>query len=109
MQRPGLLTVNRDSRRNVKLLARRRSGTWPTCAEHCHIRCRSRRAFLEATTKLVSRTDTYSSDIQLHEKVFTRATAARSDGPYLSTYYRRCAGYQVSVCVLRFSCVGVPI
>ena len=29
MQRPGLLTVNRNSRRNVELVARRRSGTWP--------------------------------------------------------------------------------
>ena len=29
IQRPGLLTVNRDSRRNVELVARRRSGTWP--------------------------------------------------------------------------------
>ena len=29
MQRPGLLTVNRDSRRNVELVARHRSGTWP--------------------------------------------------------------------------------
>ena len=53
-------------------------------------------------------TDRYSSDIQLHGKVFTRATAARSDGSYLSMYYRRCAGYQVSVCVLRFSYVGGP-
>ena len=57
MQRPCLLTVNRDSRRNVELLARRRSDTWPDCAEHCHIWCRSRQAFLEATTSLVSRTD----------------------------------------------------
>ena len=29
MQRPGLLTVNRDSYRIVELVARRRSDTWP--------------------------------------------------------------------------------
>ena len=34
MQRPGLLTVNRDSRRNVELVARRLSGTWPRLVQN---------------------------------------------------------------------------
>ena len=34
MQGPGLLTVNRHSRRNVELVARRRSGTWPRLVQN---------------------------------------------------------------------------
>ena len=34
MQPPGLLTVNRDSRRNVELVTRRRSGTWPRLVQN---------------------------------------------------------------------------
>ena len=109
MRRPGLLTVNRDSRRNVELVARRRSGTWPQLVQNIVTSGVTLARPFWRLPQVSCLTDQYSSDIQLHGKVFTRATAVRSDGPYLSMYYRRCAGYQVSVCVLRFFCVGVPI
>ena len=34
MQRTGLLTVNRDSRRNVELVVRRRCGSWPRLVQN---------------------------------------------------------------------------
>ena len=85
MHRPGLLAVNRDSRRNVELVARRRSGTWPRLVQNIAHPVSLSPGHFGGYHKF-GVTDRYSSDIQLHGKVFTRATAARSDGPYLSNY-----------------------